>query len=108
MIICTNCKSGHWNILHRSAIDPAEDTFKCKICGHKFKRYDEMKNELALVVGNVGTFRYGSNGFEAVKDYNDYVKMSKANYGRVAGESVILFKNGEIHREHEGDDHENS
>jgi len=62
----------------------------------------KVKHEWDLVVGNVGTFRYGSNGFEAVRDYNDYVRMSKDNYGRVSGETVILFRDGEVYREYLG------
>jgi hypothetical protein len=40
MICCTKCGSGEWDELLRSAINPAEDLFRCRACGHKFKRYD--------------------------------------------------------------------
>lgn len=41
MITCTKCGSGAWTNTHKSAIDPAEDTFKCANCDHISKRYDE-------------------------------------------------------------------
>jgi hypothetical protein len=36
---------------------------------------------------------------KTVKDYNEYVRQSKAAYGRASGEPVTLFRNGEIVRE---------
>ena len=59
-----------------------------------------MKNQYDLVVGNVGTVYTGTNGFEAIRDYNEYVRLSKDNYGRVGGEDVTLFKNGEPYKEY--------
>jgi len=41
MITCTKCGSEEWANTHLSAINPAEDTFKCKLCYHVFKRYDQ-------------------------------------------------------------------
>lgn len=60
------------------------------------------KNEWALVIGNIGTIEFHTNGFEAVRAYNDYVTMSKAAVGRASGETVTLFKNGDVHREYIG------
>jgi hypothetical protein len=61
-----------------------------------------MKNQYQLIVGNVGTVYEGTNGFNAIKDYNQYVKLSKESTGRVSGESVTLIRNDEIYREYEG------
>ncbi len=33
-------------------------------------------------------------------EFNEYVRLSKAGYGRVSGEPVTLFKDGEIIEEH--------
>jgi hypothetical protein len=60
-----------------------------------------MKNHWELIVGNLGTVYSGTDGFHAIVDFNEYVKMSKDGYGRVAGEPVTLFKNGEVHKEYE-------
>jgi len=63
-----------------------------------------MKNEWEVVVGNIGTVYKCSDASYAVEAYNDYVKISKNGKGRAAGESVTLLKNGEIHREHLGEE----
>ena len=55
-----------------------------------------------VIVGNVGTVYSGNNYMQAATKYSAYVKLSKANYGRVAGESVTLMHNGEIRSEYEG------
>jgi len=61
-----------------------------------------------VVVGNIGTVYDGNNPVEARKDYGEYVKQSKNGYGRAAGESVTIFKDGDVHLEHIGDcDEEN-
>ena len=59
-------------------------------------------HDYEVVVGNIGTVYSGRNGFEANKTFGAYVSQSKSNYGRASGESVVLFKDGEITREHEG------
>lgn len=60
------------------------------------------KHKWEVVVGNIGTVYDGSNGFEATKEYNQYVRLSKDNYGRVAGESVILFRDDDVYKEYYG------
>ena len=40
MIQCPRCESFQWVKLFQCAIDPANDRFQCRDCGHKFKRYD--------------------------------------------------------------------
>jgi hypothetical protein len=39
-VICPRCGGCNWTILHRSPIEPAEDSFRCNVCGKTFRRYD--------------------------------------------------------------------
>lgn len=55
-----------------------------------------------VVVGNIGHVFDGSNYMQADACYWRYVKASKANVGRAAGEPVTLFHKGEIKREYFG------
>ena len=55
-----------------------------------------------LIVGNIGTVYRGTNGFEAMKQYGQYVALSKAPHGRASGENVTLFCDDEIKREFVG------
>ena len=55
-----------------------------------------------VVVGNIGHVYDGNNYMQAQSKYTGYVKASKANYGRAAGEPVTLFHNGEIKAEYFG------
>lgn len=67
-----------------------------------------MKNNYQVVVGNVGTMGYTSKKL-ANDCFVTYVTMSKQNITSAAGESVTLFKNGEIINEHIGtNDYENN
>jgi hypothetical protein len=59
-------------------------------------------HDYEVVVGNIGSVYSGRNGFEANKTYSTYVGQSKNGYGRAAGESVTLYKDGEITKEHWG------
>ena len=57
-----------------------------------------------VVVGNVGTVWTGPRKDEAVRVYDEYVRLSKsAEGGRVAGEPVTLLAHGRTEREHPGD-----
>lgn len=53
-----------------------------------------------LTVGNIGTVYRGPLETTARMEFNEYVRLSKAGFGRVAGEPVTLFKDGEIIKEH--------
>ena len=54
-----------------------------------------------LIVGNIGSVRkYDAMKLQALKDYHEYVVLSKSGSGRVAGEQVVLFRNDEIIREY--------
>lgn len=61
-----------------------------------------MKHTFEVIVGNIGTVYSGNSAKEAASAYNDYVRMSKGNVGRAAGEEVTMFKGGDICREHAG------
>ena len=55
-----------------------------------------------VVVGNVGTVYAGNNYMVASCKFQAYVRQSKQNDGRPAGESVTLFHNGAIRHEYVG------
>jgi hypothetical protein len=55
-----------------------------------------------VVVGNVGNVYKGYDRDEALAAYDEYVDHSLNGYGRAAGETVTLFKDSEIEKEHEG------
>ena len=59
-----------------------------------------------VIVSNIGKVLEGSNAFKANSAYHTYVKMSKNNVGRCAGESVDLYRNGEILKQFTGSLHE--
>jgi len=59
-----------------------------------------MKYE--VIVGNIGTVHSCNNPVEAAAVYGDYKRQSETNYGRAAGETVYLLKNGEPMYEHHG------
>ena len=55
-----------------------------------------------VVVGNIGHVYDGNNFMQASCKYRAYIKASKADCGRAAGEPVTLFHNGEIRSEYFG------
>ena len=59
------------------------------------------KNIWEVLVDNVGIVFIGSNGFNAIKSFNEYVALSKNSYGRMSGEKVYLIKNNEINKEYQ-------
>ena len=54
-----------------------------------------------VIVGNIGRVYAGSSSTEAKRKYASYVKAAKAKYGRASGESVSLWKDGDVVKEHE-------
>lgn len=56
-----------------------------------------------VIVGNIGTVYSGTNGFEANTTFQTYVGQSNSGYGRAGGEDVTLMKDGELHRQFEGE-----
>lgn len=55
-----------------------------------------------VIVGNVGRVHEGNHENLARQIFNNYVTLSKQGYGRVAYESVTLFKEGEPIKEYHG------
>ncbi|MBU0564886.1 MAG: hypothetical protein KJ945_02220 [Gammaproteobacteria bacterium] len=53
-----------------------------------------------LTAGNIGTVYRGPCQAIAEAEFDEYVQLSKVGYGRVSGESITLFKDGEIIKEH--------
>ena len=53
-----------------------------------------------VIVGNIGRVHEGSDSYKAASIYNRYVDLSKEGYGRAAGETVTLLRDGEIVQEH--------
>jgi hypothetical protein len=55
-----------------------------------------------VIVGNVGTTYDGPSRILATAGYGEYKRQSQQGYGRVAGESVTLMRDGEPMWEHAG------
>ncbi len=65
--------------------------------------YDVIDCEFSIVVSNIGTVLQGLESEKlAYEEYNEWVTASKEAYGRVSGEDVTLFRDGEIIEEHIG------
>jgi hypothetical protein len=61
-----------------------------------------MKPEFEVIVGSIGLVFYGSDEQVANLTFDLYVKQSKHFVGRAAGETVTLFRNGEVERQEIG------
>jgi len=61
-----------------------------------------MKTTYTVHVGNIGQVHSGQNRAEAFLHFAEYVSQSKTNYGRAAGEDVVIMLNGQPLREHIG------
>jgi len=56
-----------------------------------------MGDQYQVIAGNIGTVHEGNSQHVAQQKANEYVELSKANYGRVAGEDVaihVTYPNG--------------
>ena len=53
------------------------------------------KYQYTVTVGNIGNIQF-TNKQDAVKSFEDYKNQSRNGIGRASGETVTLFKNGEI------------
>lgn len=58
------------------------------------------KHNYQVIVGNIGTVYEGTNGFEAIKEYNQYVSISKEGTGRAGNEQVTLLRDNDIYKEY--------
>ena len=56
-----------------------------------------------VIVSNVGRVFEGWRENDARKCFNEYARISKANYGRAGGESVGLYCDGDIVKEYIGE-----
>ena len=56
-----------------------------------------------VIVGNIGMVYRGDNERQAMGTYLSYKELSKAGYGRAAGETVTLLSSGEPLFEYQGD-----
>ena len=57
-----------------------------------------------VVVGNIGTVHRTRNETKARADFATYVTQSSAGYGRAAGETVTLMRDGDPVAEHFGEE----
>lgn len=55
-----------------------------------------------VTVGNIGTVERTDSHKTAMATYREYVSQSKNNYGRAAGEDVVLWEDGEPIEEYYG------
>jgi hypothetical protein len=56
-----------------------------------------------IIVGNIGTVYRGNNFLQASSKFAWYVKQSKANIGRAAGEDVTFLHDDAIRKEYIGE-----
>ena len=54
-----------------------------------------MKSIYTVVVANIGIVYSGTNRKQAESHFCEYRDQSRRNYGRAAGESVTLLRNGD-------------
>lgn len=54
----------------------------------------------SVTVSNLGTVCDNADALTANRVYNEYVDHSVIGYGRAAGESVALLRDGALFREH--------
>lgn len=55
-----------------------------------------------VIVGNVGTVYDGPSKREAQKKFALYKKQSHVRGSRVFNEDIIILRNGDIYKDHEG------
>jgi hypothetical protein len=61
------------------------------------------RSDYEVHVSNVGQVYRGGSQRKALIEFNAYVAISKEGRGRAGGESVTLFKDGEVFREFYGE-----
>lgn len=55
-----------------------------------------------IIVGNIGAVYVGGEWSSAMATFNEYVRASKAKFGRASGENVTWMLRGEIRKEFVG------
>jgi hypothetical protein len=63
---------------------------------------DKEMSKFQVIVGNIGTVYDGNNYMQAMAAYSVYIRQSRNNYGRAAGEDVAVMHNGEPTHEYFG------
>lgn len=58
-----------------------------------------------VIISNVGEVYHGTSEVQANTIYQDYKAQSQSGVGKVAGEDVTLFENGEPIKEFQGVGH---
>jgi hypothetical protein len=61
-----------------------------------------MEMTYQVFVGNIGMVYSGGDETKANETFDKYVEMSRTNYGRAAGESVIVMYRDELIKEYCG------
>jgi len=69
---------------------------------------NEASPTYEVIVGNIGCVYSGDDEDYSRRTFAEYVEQSVTRYGRAAGESVTLMRNGEPIAEHPGDAQERS
>lgn len=59
-----------------------------------------MRTNYQVIVGKIGAVYDGHDGKRAKKEFNAWVRVSKDESGRAAGEPVIVLVNGDLSREY--------
>ncbi len=57
------------------------------------------QHQWETIVGNIGTVYSGTDEDEAQRKHDIYVEQSQGGYGRAAGETVTIMRDGEIYLE---------
>ncbi len=70
------------------------------VSGPDIIRNDEPKYE--VIVGNIGRVYAGNDLMRAAATFHEYQDQSRRGYGLATGESVTMFRAGEIFKEHQG------
>lgn len=61
-----------------------------------------------VIVGNIGKVYEGPRKTRAKETFFEYVKLSKHEYGRASGESVIMLNGDFIYLEYNGKESDNA
>ena len=57
-------------------------------------------SQYTVTVGNIGIVYDGTNEAVALREYYEYVELSKSGYGRAGDEDVVLIDDAEVREEH--------
>ena len=58
-------------------------------------------HQYETIVGNIGTVYSGTSYDEAQRKHDIYVEQAQGGYGRAAGETVTIMRDGDIYLETE-------